>query len=162
MALTDIITKLVGGSAGNIIESVGAVADRFIQTPAEKEAFKAEIAKEVNRHSEVAQAAALSETEAYLKDMDSARSREIAIATSDKAPTFNKIITPLLAVSTIALTFVMFYALLFKKLGAEKDIVIYIVGALTTIVGSIISYYFGSSNSSKSKQDTISKMLNDK
>lgn len=162
MALTDILGKLVGGSAPGLIDSIVKGADIFIQTPAEKEAFKAEITKEVNRHAEEVAKAAQNEAEAYLKDMQSARDREIAIATSDKAPTFNKIITPLLAVSTIALTFVMFYALLFKKLGAEKDIVIYILGALTTIVGSIISYYFGSSNSSKSKQDAITKMLNEK
>ena len=36
-----------------------------------------------------------------------------------------------------------------------KDIVIYILGALTTIATQVVAYYFGSSQGSKDKQKSI-------
>jgi DNA-binding IclR family transcriptional regulator len=46
---------------------------------------------------EMAQKGQLAELEAHVKEMDSARKREIEIATSQFAPTINKIVTPILA-----------------------------------------------------------------
>jgi len=53
----------------------------------------------------------------------------------------------------------MFYAVMFKQLGAEKDIVIYVLGVLSAVVTQTISYYFGSSVGSRNKQDQIDKFL---
>ena len=50
----------------------------------------------------------LAELELRLKDTDSARDREVQISTSDKAPLLNKIVTPVLALGVIGLTFVLF------------------------------------------------------
>lgn len=157
--IAGIVSKIAGEKAADIVTSVGNVADKFITTSQEKEEFKAEVQKEINRHLEEMTKAQNSELELILKDVDSARNREIQVVTSDKAPLINKIIQPILALSLIILAFVMFYAVMFKKLGAEKDIVIYVLGVLSAIVTQTISYYFGSSIGSRNKQDQLDKMM---
>lgn len=157
--IAGIVSKIAGDKAADIVTSVGNVADKFITTGQEKEEFKAEVQKEVNRHLEEMTKAQNSELELILKDVDSARNREVQVATSDKAPLINKIIQPILAIALILLAFVMFYAVMFKQLGAEKDIVIYVLGVLSAVVTQTISYYFGSSVGSRNKQDQIDKFL---
>jgi hypothetical protein len=47
----------------------------------------------------------LAELEVRLKDVGSARDREVSIATSKDAPLLNKIVTPVLALGVVGLTF---------------------------------------------------------
>lgn len=104
----------------------------------------------------------LQELELYLKDTDSARDREIQIATSDKAPLLNKIITPVLALGVISLTFILFGVVMFDNNPVDstrKDILIYILGVLSAISTQIVSYYFGSSQGSKDKADQLKQVL---
>jgi len=157
--IAGIVSKIAGDKAADIVTSVGNVADKFITTGQEKEEFKAEVQKEINRHLEEMTKAQNSELELILKDVDSARNREVQVATSEKAPLINKIIQPILAIALILLAFVMFYSVMFKQLGAEKDIVIYVLGVLSAVVTQTISYYFGSSVGSRNKQDQIDKFL---
>lgn len=93
----------------------------------------------------------------YLDDVSDARSREVAIANSDKAPIINKVITPILAIGVLLLTFLLFALVM---VGPEisptrKDIVIYVLGVLSAISTQIIAYYFGSSRGSSMKDETI-------
>lgn len=148
----DIIGKIVSGSAGSIVDSVGNVADKFITTGQEKAEFKAEVEKEINRHLEAITTAANTE-------MESARNREVQIATSEHAPLINKIITPLIALGVIGLTFALFYMVMFKSWGTEKDVVIYILGVLSAVTTQIIAYYFGSSSGSKEKSDQLKSLM---
>ena len=100
----------------------------------------------------------LAELELRLKDTDSARDREVQISTSDKAPLLNKIVTPVLALSILLLTFVLFGVVMFDDTPVEasrKDILIYILGVLSAIASQITSYYFGSSAGSKEKTDAL-------
>jgi hypothetical protein len=104
----------------------------------------------------------LAELELRLKDTDSARDREVQISTSDKAPLLNKIVTPVLALGVIGLTFVLFGAVMFDTSVVEpsrKDILIYILGVLSAISTQIVSYYFGSSQGSKDKSDQLKEAL---
>jgi len=104
----------------------------------------------------------LAKADLYLKDTDSARDREVAIATSDKAPLLNKIVTPVLALSILILTFVLFGIVMFDSTPVEssrKDILIYILGVLSAIATQIVSYYFGSSQGSKDKGDQLKEAL---
>ena len=104
----------------------------------------------------------LAELEARLKDTNSARDREVQIATSDKAPLLNKIVTPVLALSILLLTFVLFGVVMFDNTPVEssrKDILIYILGVLSAISTQIVSYYFGSSQGSKDKADQLKEAL---
>jgi len=100
----------------------------------------------------------LVELELRLKDTDSARDREVQISTSDKAPLLNKIVTPVLALSILLLTFVLFGVVMFNDTPVEasrKDILIYILGVLSAIASQIVSYYFGSSAGSKEKTEAL-------
>jgi len=100
----------------------------------------------------------LAELELRLKDTDSARNREVQISTSDKAPLLNKIVTPVLALSILLLTFVLFGVVMFNDTPIEasrKDILIYILGVLSAIASQIVSYYFGSSAGSKEKTEAL-------
>ena len=102
----------------------------------------------------------LAELQARLKDTNDAREREVQIANSDKAPLINKIVTPVLALSILLLTFVLFGVVMFDGSPVEasrKDILIYVLGVLSAIASQIVSYYFGSSQSSKEKTKELSK-----
>jgi hypothetical protein len=104
----------------------------------------------------------LAELEMRLKDTDSAREREVAIATSSTAPLINKIVTPVLALSILLLTFVLFGVVMFDNTPVEtsrKDILIYVLGVLSAIATQIVSYYFGSSQGSKDKADQLRDAL---
>jgi hypothetical protein len=104
----------------------------------------------------------LAELQARLKDTNDAREREVAIATSDKAPLLNKIVTPVLALSILLLTFVLFGVVMFDNNPVEatrKDILIYVLGVLSAIATQIVSYYFGSSQGSKDKSDQLKEAL---
>lgn len=104
----------------------------------------------------------LQELEMYLKDADSAREREVQISTSEKAPLLNKIVTPVLALSLLLATFVLFGIVMFDNDPIEptrKDILIYILGVLSTISTQVIAYYFGSSQGSRDKSDQIKEMM---
>lgn len=161
MPIGSAIKNLIGGKAADIVDSVGNVVDKFVQTKEEKDAAKLEITKALNEHLEKMEAEVSKQLETQVKEMESARQREIQIATSEKAPTLNKIITPLLAVFVIALTFTLFYLIMFHGVkGVEKDILVFVLGALTGYVGMVLSYYFGSSIGSAQKQQQLDKVLN--
>ena len=104
----------------------------------------------------------LAELQARLKDTNDAREREVQIANSDKAPLINKIVTPVLALSILLLTFVLFGVVMFDDTPVEasrKDILIYVLGVLSAIASQIVSYYFGSSQSSKDKTDALKEAI---
>ena len=88
---------------------------------------------------EMAQKGQLAELEAHVKEMDSARKQEIEIATSEFAPTINKIVTPILALGTVALTFILFLVIIFVEVNTQsKDILIYVLGALTSAMTMVL------------------------
>jgi hypothetical protein len=103
----------------------------------------------------------LQQLEMYLGDVDSARDRESSIATSKDAPILNKIVTPVLALTVIGLTFILFAIVMFDKSPVEpsrKDILVYVLGALTAIATQVTAYYFGSSSGSKDKAEEVDEM----
>jgi hypothetical protein len=104
----------------------------------------------------------LQELDLRLKDTADARKRETEIATSEKAPLLNKIVTPVLALFVTALTFILFGFLMFDTSPVEpsrKDILVYVLGALTAISTQVISYYFGSSVGSKDKSAQLERAI---
>jgi hypothetical protein len=93
-----------------------------------------------------------------LKDTADARDREVKITTSKDAPLLNKIITPILALGIIGITFVLFGVVMFDATPVEssrKDILIYVLGVLSAVSTQVASYYFGSSAGSKEKTEAL-------
>ena len=158
--MPNIFQKIFSGGAGEIVDKVAGAVDRFVQTKEEKDAVNLEIRKVVSEELKLMEQEHTKQLEVYQKEMDSARNREIQIATAEKAPLINKIVTPLLALGVILLTFILFYVLMFKQVGNEKDIIIYVLGVLSAISTQIVSYYFGSSQGSAQKQKQLDKLIN--
>jgi DNA-binding IclR family transcriptional regulator len=139
------------------ILSIGEkVLDKVMPDPGAKAEAQAKL-------MELAQQGQLAELEAFTKDMASARDREIKIATSEAAPMLNKIVTPVLALGTVCLSFILFAVILFVPVDqSSKDIIIYVLGALTSAVTMILGYYFGSSVGSKDKSQQLEEVLEKK
>ena len=136
------------------ILSIGEkVLDRVMPDPQAAAQAKLELAKQ-------AQDGRLKEIEAQFKDIDSARNREAQIATSDNAPLLNKIVTPILALGTVGLSFALFGVLIFTEItDASKDILIYVLGAVNSASTMVLAYYFGSSVGSKDKSEELKRAL---
>ena len=140
-------------SAG--LEFAGKVVDRI--WPDATEAQKAEASARI---AELAHEEALFAAE--IDDKKSAREREAQIAVSADAPILNKVVTPILAIGVVALTFLLFGAVVFQNEvvdASRKDLAIYVLGALSSICGMVVSYYFGSSSGSTQKSDYMEKLL---
>jgi hypothetical protein len=139
------------------ILSIGEkVLDKVLPNPEAKAEAQAKL-------MEMAQQGELAQLEAQVKEMQSARDREVQIATSANAPTLNKIVTPILALGTVGLTFILFGVIIFVDVDTEsKDILIYVLGALTSAVTMVLGYYFGSSAGSKEKSQQLDDILENK
>lgn len=131
------------------------VLDKFIPDPEAKAKAQAELLK-------MQQEGRLAELQAEMADLDSARKREMAVATSENAPYLNKIVTPLLAICILIATFILFGLVMFADGMIDttrKDIIIYVLGVLSAISTQIVSYYFGSSKGSADKNTSLDKVL---
>jgi hypothetical protein len=138
---------------GAILSIGEKVLDKVMPDPNAKAEAQAKL-------MEMAQKGQLAELEAMGKEMESARNREIQIATSDAAPMLNKIVTPVLALGTVGLTFILFGVIIFTDVDEQsKDILIYVLGALTSAVTMVLGYYFGSSAGSKEKDSKIKDLM---
>ena len=141
---------------GAILSIGEKVLDKVLPDPEAKAKAQASL-------MEMAQKGELAQLEAHVKEMQSARDREIQIATSDKAPMLNKIVTPVLALGTVGLTFILFAIIIFVDVDSDsKDILIYVLGALTSAVTMVLGYYFGSSAGSKEKSQQLDEILDKK
>ena len=141
---------------GAILSIGEKVLDKVMPNPQAKAEAQAKL-------MEMAQKGQLAELEANVKEMQSARDREIQIATSSAAPMLNKIVTPVLALGTVGLTFILFGVIIFVDVDADsKDILIYVLGALTSAVTMVLGYYFGSSAGSKEKSQQLDEILEKK
>jgi hypothetical protein len=141
---------------GAILSIGEKVLDKVMPDPNAKAEAQAKL-------MEMAQRGELAQLESHVKEMQSARDREIQIATSDAAPMLNKIVTPVLALGTVALTFILYGIIIFTDVDEQsKDILIYVLGALTSAVTMVLGYYFGSSAGSKEKSSQIDELLGKK
>lgn len=133
----------------------GKLIDKLIPDPEAKAKAQLELAK-------LAQEGELARMANEVADLDSARKREMAVATSEHAPYLNKVIVPVLALGVLVATFVLFGLIMFNENlidATRKDIIIYVLGVLSAISTQIISYYFGSSKGSADKNTAIDKVL---
>ena len=133
----------------SILNIGGKLIDKLIPDPEAAAKAQLELTK-------LAQAGELEKLANEVKDRSDARNRELQIATSEAAPLLNKVVTPVLALGSVILSFILFAVLIFIDVKAEaKDILIYILGVLSAAITQILSYYFGSSVGSKDKDEQL-------
>jgi len=103
------------------------------------------------------------EEKLHYNDLDSARNMYTETNISKETPYLNKIYPTILASFTVIFTFILFAMLIFGKISeTQKDIILYILGASTSYLSQIFSFYFGSSIGSKDKTDVLSKLVREK
>ena len=72
----------------------------------------------------------------------------------------NNKLQAVLAGFVILISFFLFFMIICIEFTVtQKDIIIYILGVLSALDTQIISYYFGSSQGSREKTETMSKMM---
>jgi len=136
----------------SILNIGGKLIDKLIPDPEAAAKAQLELAK-------LAQEGELTKIANEVKDRSDARNRELQIATSDAAPLLNKLVTPILALGSVILSFTLFGVLIFIDVKAEaKDILIYILGVLSAAVTQILSYYFGSSSGQADKEEKLKEL----
>ena len=143
--MTNFLANQIGSDS--LVSGVQQAIGKISATEAEKKERPLEIAK--------ARAASA------LIDVACAREHQGLMEDPGQAGWLVNNIHPLLAFCIMGLTF-MLYTLVIVGGSKEgflkpetKDIVIYILGALTTVATQVVSYYFGSSSGSADKSKTI-------
>ena len=101
----------------------------------------------------------LKELELHNADRDSARKREMEVVKSD-AHFITKNITSLLAIGTVAGAMVMTALVFFVDFpDSQENIIIFVLGFLSSAATQVLSYYFGSSAGSKDKDEKIKGLM---
>ena len=155
------LTDLFSGGAGKLVDSVGNVLDNLITTKEEVMQQELEMKKAEMQFQLDQRRLGIEEQKNILVDLDSARKRSTDIETNANASSLSKNIGSYLAITTTILTFVLFYIVIFRNetIKAEvKDVVLYVLGVLSTILTQVFSFYFGSSQSSVDKSKIIEGM----
>lgn len=154
--------KIIGDGIGAAVEKVGGVVDKFVTTDAEREAAKLELTREINRAAEEMVRLASAQEDALLKDVASARTREVALAQAGQKNYDQK---GLAYIGVIAFFGMVFY-ILNQGLGTMSSEESFIIGNVTGLVGAIAKdiygYYFGSSRGSKEKDVMIDRITKGK
>jgi hypothetical protein len=100
----------------------------------------------------------LKQFELESKDRDSARDREVGLAAAGGSK-LAQLVMPILAVGTVALTYLFVGILLFKVVPTEQQqLIIFALGFMTASAQQVLSYYFGSSKSSQDKTVALAKV----
>lgn len=139
--LATIVAGPLGGAAVSAIASKFGVSDSV-------EAVAKAIAGDPQAAQKLAEID-LRQFELENADKDSARKRELEIATSASAPWYSKVVTPLLALGVFLLWAAINYTMLTSKDAIPTDmreIVIRMLGSLDAATMLILSYYFGNSH----------------
>jgi len=119
------------------------------------------LARAAMQHQAEMAALGLQQTQAYLGDVVNARDNQFRTQESANASKLAKNVQAILAIGVIAITFILYLIVIYASTtngflhSQSKDIIIYILGALTTIATQVVSYYFGSSAGSADKSDTL-------
>lgn len=155
------LKNLIGGKGSEIIESVGNVADKFITTGQEKQEFKAEVEKEINRHVEAMQTEANKELELYLADTANAREMNAKVQDSDKASWLAKNIAYMID-AILIIAFIVMLVMIFNRVVPESNKELFYTGfgLLGGYVGTVINFHRGTSIGSKENGAAIRKMMN--
>lgn len=101
----------------------------------------------------------LKELELHNADRDSARKREMEVVKSD-AHFITKNITSLLAIGTVSGAMIMTALVFFVDFpDSQENIIIFVLGFLSSAATQVLSYYFGSSAGSKDKDSKIKELM---
>lgn len=156
--MNPILGKLFGKAGKNIVDAVGTTLDNLITSKEEKEQAKLAITQEVNRHLEAVQDDANKEVELFLADKQNARGMQItALGQDDKfSKRFVYYLASFIIVSATGFGFMFF----FVEFPESNRRIIEMFVDIYLFAGAImvLQFFFGSSSSSKEKDQTIKNL----
>lgn len=162
--MANFFTKLFSEGASNLVDAVGDAIDKNVTSDEERKELDNEKLKAAMLHDAEMSKLSLEDRKAILGDTASAREHQSVVQTSENASWLAKNVHPILGVGILGLTFGMYFwilrdnATIMSKDNGMKEIVIYILGALTTVSTQVAAFYFGSSQGSKDKQTTLQQI----
>lgn len=161
MAFLDLFSSGIGTITEKLTSGVSSIIKDFKADPTKVIELESHLEELKIQAQEASEKLQNDLQQAYLKDIDSARNREIQIVTSEHSPLLNKIIQPILGLLILGSCFVFWYMILFANIPKEHEIQIAgITGSLTTLSMGVVGYYFGSSTGSAAKQKQLEQMQN--
>ena len=158
--MANFLANLFSTGASSLVEAVGEAIDKNFTSDEEQKELEVEMAKASMQYEVEMATIGLKEKKAYFADTAGARKHQSRVQESEHASWIAKNVHSLMAIAIIGLTFFMYFWIIngdIEKIvkPGMKDIVIYILGALTTVSTQVASFYFGSSQGSKDKQKSI-------
>ena len=157
------LTSLFAGGASTLIETVGTVIDKVVTSDEEKISLENEIRRAEMSYKVEMKALDIEKTGLLLEDVDSARHNQSRIQESENSSWLAKNTQPLLALVLVGACFGMFGRVLFGGLSTnthESNITMMILGGLISVLGQVVSYFFGASRDSGESTKKMSDMIN--
>ena len=161
------ISKLLSGGAAELLDTVGGVVDKLTTTKEERMGLDLEIKKAEQQHALEMSRLSLEEKRLWMEekalvvqDVSNARDNQRMIQTSKEASWLAKNITSMLALGTTLLTLGLFMFIIFDtsiSKNENNEIIFYVLGVLSAILTQVFGFYFGSSEGSKKKTESLSK-----
>lgn len=164
--LTGIVSNVTGDKAADVISSVGNIIDNLSQSKDEKDAAKAEAAKEINRHFEETARIQNDRLQKYFADIDSARNMNSSIQESEKASWIAKNVAYILDLFIFIIWGAMTVYLIAMMLnfvkadkGADVSGVLGVYSGITAIAMTVLNFHRGTSRGSEIKQKQMDQMF---
>lgn len=158
-----ILGGAIGGPAGSALAGViiGALADA-LGTDATPAAVEAAVRNDPEAPAKVAAVeaakapAVMDEINARLADVQDARAMQISAVSAGS----NIMWSPTIVSAVVLAGFCLVSYLAFHAKGgtAERDIVLFLLGAWLSLATSVVSFWLGSSSSSKGKDESIAQL----
>jgi hypothetical protein len=164
--MANYITSQVDGNSDSLVEAVGKSIGVNPGSAEEKKEHQLEMAKAQMQYDLEMVRTGVQATESDRNDRESARQYQLSIQQAEHVSKLEKNIHPILSISIVLLTFCIYAFILsagsvngiMSPNSGMKDIVIYILGALTTVATQVVSYYFGSSSGSAEKNKALTAL----
>lgn len=151
-----LLSEWLTGGAASLVSAVGDAIDKNMTTDEERKALESEMQKAEWAHREKVLATDLAGHVAEMQDTADARMNQTKVQESDKASWLSKNVHPILAFLIMAAMFGMFGFLVFRETpAANRDVVMLVIGSVTTIGTQVVSYFFGSSSGSAAKNKLL-------
>ena len=163
--MANFLTHLFSKDADNLANAIGDAINNDDVSTSEQKDLEDELAKAAILYDLELTRLNQQEKKAIFGDTIVARGKPLVIQQSEHVSWLAKNVPSLLAIGIITLTFIMYFWIIGRAetplAAGLKEIIIYILGALTTIATQVVAYYFGSSQGSQEKQKSMDKMTED-
>lgn len=166
--MANFFTNLLSSGASSLVEAIGDAIDKNVTSDEERKSLDNELSKASMQYQLEMATLGVKETEIYLEDTKSARENQSRVQEAEHASWMAKNVHSILALGIVCLTFFMYWYVISSAdrgnmLKPEtKDIVIYVLGALTTVSTQVASYFFGSSQGSADKSRALANIAKGK